>query len=126
MTSLTRLTALCVGVLLLAAPAVWACGELGLMSSECDMPEMAGSMSGTSMCHDGGQMSDECCDVESAPEPLQAVPFESIELLTTLKAADLQVAASLAPDVLPPHSMPVDGFRLHDLGRFALFSSFLL
>ncbi len=128
MRRLTRLTALCVGVLLLAAPAAWACGEFGgTVTSKCpmaEMSEMSGSM-GTSICHGNGQMSKDCCDVRSAPEPTQALSFESAKFLTALEVTDLQVVAPLAA-ALPLHSTPEDAFRLHDLGRYTLFSSFLL
>jgi hypothetical protein len=125
MRRLNRLAALCVGVLLLAAPAAWACGELGAMTSQCPMPEMTESM-GTSMCHDDGQMSEDCCDLTSAPEPMQASSFESAKLLTALEVTDLQVVAPPAPAVLPRHSTSADAFRPPDLGRYTLFSSFLL
>lgn len=130
MTSLTRFTALCVGMLLLAVPAAFACGELSAMTSQCPMAEMAemGEMpgsTGTSICHDGGQMTEDCCDMRSAPEPMQALSYESAKLLTALEVTDLQLVAPIAP-AAPPHSTPPDGFRLHDLGRYTLFSSFLL
>jgi hypothetical protein len=128
MRRLTRLTALCVGVLLLAAPAAFACGELGTMTSRCPMAEMAdmsGSM-GTSICHDSGQMSKDCCGLPSTPEPIKALSFEGAKLLTALEVTDLEVAAPLTPPGPPPHSTPVDAFHLHDLGRYTLFSSLLL
>jgi hypothetical protein len=116
-------------VLLLAAPAAWACGEFGAtVTSKCpmaEMSEMSGSM-GTSICHDNGQMSKDCCDVRSAPELTQALSFESAKLLTALEVTDLQVVAPIAPAALPPHSTPADASCLHDLGRYTLFSSFLL
>ncbi|NNE47713.1 MAG: hypothetical protein HKN37_13750 [Rhodothermales bacterium] len=126
MKRLNRYIAFCAGVLLLAAPAAWACGQIGEMSAECDMPEMAGSMGGTAMCHDGGQMADDCCDVGPAPDTAQAISFQSLKLLTTLVAVDLQEVAPPAPAALSPDLLSADGFRLHDLGRYTLFSSFLL
>lgn len=124
MRRLSRFTALCIGVLLLAAPAAFACGDLGaMMTSQCPMAEVLRSPD-TSMCHDSGQISNDCCDVRSAPEPMQALSFESAKLLTALEVTDLQVVA--LPAALPPHSTPADAFRLHDLGRYTLFSSFLL
>ena len=131
MRRLNRFTALGVGVLLLAAPAAFACGELGAMASGCPMAEMAemaemtGSM-GISKCHDSGPISEDCCDVRSAPEPTQALSFESLKLLTALEVTDLQVEALPALAGLPRQSMPADAFRLHELGRYTLFSSFLL
>jgi len=124
MKHLIRLTALCVGLLLLAAPVVWACGEFSAMTPQCPMTEMTDTM-GTSMCHDAGQMSD-CCDVTSAPEPMQALSVESAKLLMALEVTDLQVAAALAPAALLLRSMSAEAFRQHDLGRYTLFSSFLL
>ena len=133
MRRLIRLTALALGVLLLAAPAAWACCELGAtvtpkcqMASKCPpVAEMAGSME-TSICHDDGQMAKNCCDARSTPEPTQALPFESAKLLVAFEVTDLRVVASLAPAALPLLSTPADAFRLHDLGRYTLFSSFLL
>lgn len=128
MTSLTRFIALCVGMLLLAVPAAFACGELGAMSPDCPMAEM-GEMpgqTGTSICHGSGQMSEDCCDIRSAPEPMQALSYESAKLLTALQVVDLPVVAPIAPAAMPLHSTPADAFRLHDLGRYTLFSSFLL
>lgn len=129
-----RFTALCVGVLLLAAPAVFACGELGAMTtSNCSMSEAMGEMSesmsstmGTAICHDSDQMSDDCCDVRSAPEPMEALSFESARLLTVLEATELRVAVSPAPAAVPLRAPSADAFRLHELGRYTLFSSFLI
>ncbi len=128
MSRLAHYTALCVGVLLLAAPAAFACGEVGAMTSQCpmgEMGEMPGPM-GTSICHGSGQMSEDCCDIRSAPEPMQALSYESAKLLTALQVIDLQVVVPLAPAALAPHPTSADAFRPPDLGRYTLFSSFLL
>ena len=140
MRRLHRCTVLCVGVLLLAAPGAFACGELGAMAtSRCPMAdamtdamaEMSESMgstmgsTGTSKCHDSGQMSNDCCEVRSAPEPMQARSFEIAKLLVSLEATDLQGVSPLTPAALP-RATPADDFRLHGLGRYTLFSSFLL
>ncbi|MCH7665210.1 MAG: hypothetical protein IH936_04685 [Acidobacteria bacterium] len=137
MRRLNRFTVVCVGVLLLAAPAAFACGELGSMAtSRCPMVDAMAEISesigsatgstGTSICHDSGQMSNDCCDARSAPEPMQARSFESVKLLVSLEATDLQVVAPLAPAALPHATPAADAFHLHDLGRYTLFSSFLL
>ena len=126
MRRLSHLTALCVGMLLLAAPAAWACGELGGMASGCPMSgEMQAPMA-TSMCHDCGQMSKDCCEVRSAPEPVPALSFESAKMLAALEVTDLQIGALTAPVARPSPTPLADSFRLHDLGRYTLFSSFLL
>ena len=125
MRHLNRFTVLCVAVLLLAAPSAFACGELGAMlTSPCPMAEMSQSR-GTSPCHDANQMAEDCCNIQSAPESMQALSFESVKLLVSLEVTDLQVVAPLAPAAMP-HATPADAFRLHDLGRYTLFSSFLL
>ncbi len=95
------------------------------MAEMTAMGEMPSPM-GTSICHGNGQMSKDCCDVRSAPEPTQALSFKSAKLLTALEVTDLLVVVPVAPTALPPHSTPADAFRLHDLGRYTLFSSFLL
>jgi hypothetical protein len=129
MCRLNKLTALCVGVLLLAAPAAWACGEVGATAmSPCpmgEMPHRSGSM-GTVTCHDDGPMSEGCCDVRSAPEPMQALTLGSTELLPALEVRDHQQGAPLGLAALPQQCPPADALRLHDLGRYTLFSSFLL
>lgn len=89
------------------------------------MAEMPGPIS-TSICHACGQMSGDCCDIRPAPEPTQALTFGSTGLLTALEVTDLEVVAPLAPAVLPPCSALADAFRLHNLGRYTLFSSLLL
>lgn len=89
------------------------------------MAEMAGSM-GTSMCHDGSEMSDDCCEAQSAPEPMQALSLESAKLLAALEVTAFQIGESPSPADLSLYSTPVDAFRLHDLGRYTLYSSFLL
>jgi hypothetical protein len=137
MRSLNRFTALGVGVLLLAAPAASACGDLGVMIPGCPMAEMAempemsqmaemAGSTGRSPCHSAGEVGDDCCKVRSAPEPTQALSFASAKLLTVLEVTDLQVVAPLAPAAQPPHFTPADASRLHDLGRYTLFSAFLL
>lgn len=126
---LTRSTALCVGVLLLAAPAAWACGEFGAMvMSPCPMAEMSkmsGSM-GALTCHGNGPMSKRCCDVRPAPEPTQASTFESTERLPAPEVTGHQQVAPLGAMALPLQYPPADALRLHELGRYTLFSSFLL
>ncbi len=131
MRRLNRFTALCVGVLLLAAPSAFACGELGaMMPSQCSMAEkieMAETAETcTSMCHDGGQMSADCCDVRSAPEPIPALSVESVKLLTALEVTAVQIVALPASAVLLRQFAPAHAFRLHELGRYTLFSSFLI
>ena len=124
MQRLICLTALIVGVMLLAAPAAWTCGELGAMAPRCPMTEMAESM-GTSPCHSSDRMSKDCCDMRSDPEPIGVLSIEGVKLLRTLHAIDPQVVEP-APAALPSLSTHADAFRLHDLGRYTLFSSFLL
>lgn len=126
MRRLNRYIALCVGALLFAAPAAFACGEIVAMTSQCsmaEMPEMAESM-GTSSCHDSGQMTLGCCDIRSALDPVQALSFQSARLLTALDATDLRAVVPLA--ALPLHLTSVDAFGKSDLERYTLFSSFLL
>lgn len=126
MRRLTRFTALFAGLLLLAAPTAFACGEIVAMASQCPMAEkteMAEAMD-PAMCHDSGQMTEGCCDVRSAPDSLQALSFESARLLTALDATDLR--AVVPPAALPLHLTSVDAFGKSDLERYTLFSSFLL
>ena len=126
-TNLTRVAALFVCVLLLAVPTVWACGELGQMSSRCEMGEMAGPMDmGCESGCDSGQMSDGCCDIRSAPEPTQPSSLENTKLLTALEVSDLPVAEPDREIALSPTFLSADAFHLHDLGRYTLYSSFLL
>ena len=124
MRRLTPLTALCLGMLLFAAPAAWACDEFGTMPPQCPMGEMAESM-GSSMCHDDGdRMAEDCCDITSTPEPMQALSVENPEFLSVPQVTDLQVVAPLAAAAPTLHS--ADALRPPDLGRYTLFSSFLL
>ena len=80
----------------------------------------------TSNCHSSGEMSMDCCSARSAPEPMRTLSVGSARLLTVLVATDYDVVAQLTPAGLPPHSTSADAFRLHGLGRYTLFSSFLL
>ncbi len=79
---------------------------------------------GPSMCHDSDETSMDCCAVRSAPEPMPALALETSQLPEALEVTDLRVVTP--PSALPPHSAPADAFLLHDLGRYTLFSSFLL
>lgn len=131
MRSPNRLTALCVGVLLLAAPAAFACGELGaMMTSQCSLAEIIekaeADETAASMCHSAGQMSADCCDVRTGPERVQASSVESLRLLAALELAGVQIVT--LPAFADPlrESVPVDASRLHKLGRYTLFSSFLI
>lgn len=90
-----------------------------------ELAETAESM-GTAPCHDAGQMAEDCCDVRSAPEPVQASTFDGSKLLVSLEASNLHVIAPLASVSSPPRSTPADAFRSHDLELYTLFSSFLI
>jgi hypothetical protein len=135
MKTLSRLTALSVCALLLASPAAFGCGGPAMMAADCPMVGMDGmgemadsmpsSMAGSS-CHESDQMAEDCCDVEPAPEPIQAPRFETVKLLIALEAADLPVNATLAPPVRPQDWAAPDSLRELDVGRYTLFSSFLL
>ncbi len=140
---LDRLAALFVGALLLAAPAVGAsCGDTGPMAPRCPMPETAGmsAMGGAAHaghaveaaapasetpCHDALPATQDCCEVRSAPEPIEALSFEGPQPLLALEAVDLRVAAPLPPTA-PQRTAPAIADRLHDPGRYTLYSSFLL
>jgi hypothetical protein len=143
MTRLKHLTALSVCALLLAAPTAFGCGGPGMMAADCpmigmdEMGEMAHSESSraasamasaipSSSCHESDQVAEDCCDVEPAPEPIQAPTFETVKLLIALEATDLPVMASLAPPLQSPNWRVPEGLREHDVGRYTLFSSLLL
>lgn len=78
------------------------------------------------MCHNASQMSAACCDVRSAPVPAPALSFESIKLLTALEFTGIQIVALPVSAEALRQSVPTDAFRLHELGRYTLFSSFLI
>lgn len=143
MTRLNRFTALSVCALLLAAPAAFGCGGPGMMAADCPMVGMDGtgemahsdasgvasapaSAMPSSSCHESDQMAEGCCDVEPAPEPIQAPTFETVKLLIALEATDLPVMASLVPPVQSLNWAVPEGLREHDVGRYTLFSSLLL
>ncbi len=120
MRSHARLTALAACLLLFAAPAAWACAELGAMASHCSM-EPSSEMPA---CHDAGEVSMDCCDMKPAPETSQALSSESLKLLmslgvneltTTLDVPRQAFGAAVAESIRPP-----------GLERYTLFSSFLL
>ena len=123
MRRLNRLTALCAGVLFLATPAAWACSELGSMASDCPM---AGH-DDIAICHEVGTASVDCCQVRPAPEAVQACSLESARPQESPPAADvLPVVTPQAPLAQRANGPPGESSRLHDLGRYILFSSFLL
>lgn len=130
MRRLNHLTAVCVGLLLLTTPAAFACEEFGaMMSSKCPMADSMAEMSDSvemSPCHGAGQVAEDCCDVRSAPEPTQALSSESVKVLTTLEATDLHLVAPLSPAAPSLRTTSADAFCLHELGRYTLYSSFLL
>ena len=119
------LTALFLAVLLLAVPAAWACVELDEMSSNCPMADMDQSMD-PSLCHGGGQLTDDCCDGESPPESVQALSSDSTRLLVALDLARLPAACPPEPEFVRSGTAPPDDSRFHSLGRYTLFSAFLL
>ena len=117
-------------VLLLAAPAVWACCDAGTMASPCPMGSMqqdaGAAMSMTMPCHAGDRMSADCCDLEWAPTP---VATRALEVAPPLVALDVRAPLLMAPPLpVDPtaRSAPPRSSRLHDLGRYTLFSAFLL
>ena len=135
MTRLNRISALSACALLLAVPAAFGCGGPGMMAADCPMVgmdgmgEMADSMPTAttgSSCHESDQMAEDCCDIEPAPEPIQAPTFETVKLLIALEATDLPVMASLVPPVQSLNWQVPEGLREHDVGRYTLFSSLLL
>jgi hypothetical protein len=79
----------------------------------------------SSKCYGGSKAPMDCCEVRSAPEPMQAVSLVSARSLPILEASSLQTvpAATVAQR---PSSVPADSSRFHDLGRYILFSSYLL
>ncbi len=122
MRRLNALTAFTLGVLLFAAPAAWACGELMAMTSECPMaPSNEDSTRG-----DSAQVPMDCCVVRPASEPMRALSFARASHLAALKAIDRLVVEPLAPAVQPPVATPAGPLAACDLGRYTLFSSFLL
>lgn len=112
-------------VLLLAVPAAGVCLELDEMSSNCPMVEMGQSMD-ASLCHGSGQLTDDCCDEEAPPESTTALSSESTKLLTSLDIAHLPALVPPSPQLVRPGIAPPDDSRWQSLGRFTLFSSFLL
>jgi hypothetical protein len=121
MRRLSTLTALILGALLFAAPVAQACGELVAMTPKCPMAKAMAS----SKCHGGGEVPMDCCEVRSAPEPMQAVALAAAKPLPILEASSLQTV-SVAAVAQRPSSAPADSSRFHGLGRYTLFSSFLL
>ena len=127
MNPVLRLIALCVGVLLLATPTAFGCAGPGTMSADCpmvgmeSMTEMAGSP-----CHESAPMPDDCCDLEPAPEPIQAPSCETAKLTIELDAADLPASATMMPPVRLTAQAIADAPPEHDIGLYTLFSSLLL
>ena len=115
------LTALTLGVLLFAAPAAWACGELIAMTSECPMAE---SMVG-SMCSGSGPVSMDCCVARPAPEPMQSLSMGRATHLVALEPVE-RLAEQSSQLLQPPVATPAGPLAACDLGRYTLFSSFLL
>jgi hypothetical protein len=121
MRRLSSLTALILGALLFVAPVAQACGELAAMTPKCPMAKAMAS----SECHGGSEAPMDCCEVRSAPKPMQAVSLESARPLPILEASSLQ-AVPAATVAQRPSSSPADSSRFHELGRYILFSSYLL
>ncbi len=139
-----RFVALFVGALLLAAPAVGAsCGDTGPMAPRCPMPETAGmpgpagaahaghaveaaAPAGATPCHGAAPVPQDCCDVRSAPEPIEALSFEGPRPIRALESVGSQVQAPLPPAAAPQRTASAIADRLHDPGRCTLYSSFLL
>ena len=89
----------------------------------CPMAES----SGTTICDEDGAASMDCCEFRPAPEPVQASSLESVRPSSSLDTAELEPVAR--PHERRSQSVgraPADSSRLHDLGRYTLFSSFLL
>lgn len=122
MRRLNRLTALALGLLLVAAPATWACGELS-GSMACHPDTRPVTMSG---CHGMSQASIDCCSFESATEPRQATGLRSPTLITVLEASDQELGHPRTSAASREDTAPARSSRLHELGRYTLFSSFLL
>ena len=127
MKTLGRLTALIVCALLLSVPVAAGCGGPGTMSADCpmigmqSMAEMVGSP-----CHESAPIPDDCCDIEPAPEPIQAPSFEQVKLIIALDVAELPAAGAVAPPIRLAARESLDRLPEHDVGRYTLFSSLLL
>ncbi len=119
MRRVTALTALSLGVLLFAAPAAWACGEVMAMSSACPMDESPEGMA----CHEGQMTSMDCCSVQPVPDPTVAT-----SLTKATQAATLTEPVGTASLSIPsrPVAAPGRSPSADDLGRYTLFSCFLL
>jgi hypothetical protein len=122
MRRLNRFTALALGLLLFAAPAAWACGQLTAMMACCPDAEPVDM----SMCHGTSQASIDCCTMESAPEPRQASELRTSNLITVLEASDLESGTPTTSAASRADTAPAQSSLLHELGRYTLFSSFLL
>ncbi len=122
MRRLNRLTALVLGLLLFAAPAAWACGELAAAMACCPEAEPVDM----SMCHGASQASMDCCTMDSVPEPRQATELRTPILITVLEAADQELGAPKTSAASREDTAPARSSLLHELGRYTLFSSFLL
>lgn len=119
---MNRLAALALGLLLFAAPAAWACGELAAAMACCPDSEPVD----TSTCHGTSQASMDCCTMDSAPEPRQATELRSPTLITVLEISDLESGTATTSAASRADTAPAQSSLLHELGRYTLFSSFLL
>ena len=120
MRRLNRLTAVVAVALLSPAPAVWAHGESGGAMACCPASQPADSP----ICHGGQSASMDCCTVRSAP--VQAVSVQSAKLLAQPLALPADVAQTVSGTRSGAETVPAHSSRLHELGRYTLFSSFLL
>ena len=124
MSVVQRSVAACIALLLLGAPAAFACGELGSGAAHCSMPEMSASMA-MAPCHQDDQMSRDCCDMGSSPDPIRPPAVEGSKLLLVSEALDL-TAANLVPPTDEKVGPARDVGGLAFLQRYTLFSAYLL
>ncbi len=119
---------------LLAAPAAWACCGPATAGSPCAMDAAAhgrmtapaAPMTGSAPCHGGDRFTSECCEVGAAPEPVLARFFEIERLLAAVEVGEPLETPPPGPVCPAARSAPPGSSRLHDLGRYTLFSALLL
>lgn len=118
----SRPIVLIAALLLLAAPAAWACGEV--LSAMACCPLMDAMPSGN--CHGQGDLAMDCCATDSSSDPMAAPPADgarpSPAPVGLVSSAILPARAAAQPRIAAPELSS----RIHDLGRYTLFSSFLL
>lgn len=132
MKPLVRLTALGICALLVSVPVAAGCLGSGMMADDCPMLTEQTTVSSADMpCHQSAPpadlpVSDDCCDGEVAPEPIQAPSFETVKLIIALEAAELPVADAAAPPAQLILRKSAESPSERDVGRYTLFSSLLL